>query len=54
MKAKYNVLKSIEITEPKTLEGICKDKNFEKITNLEVEIRKLRKELGNQIVERYN
>ncbi|HLP46181.1 MAG TPA: hypothetical protein VK186_27685 [Candidatus Deferrimicrobium sp.] len=35
--------------EPKTLAGIWKNKGFEKIDNLDEEIRKLRQELGNQI-----
>jgi hypothetical protein len=38
--------------EPKTLAGIWKNKGFEKIANLDEEIRKLRQELGNQILER--
>lgn len=39
--------------EPKTLAGIWKNKGFEKIANLDEEIRKLRQELGNQILERH-
>ena len=39
--------------EPKTLGGIWKNKGFEKIKNLDEEIRNLRKELGNQILERH-
>ena len=39
--------------EPKTLAGIWKGKGFEKIADLDEEIRNLRKELGNQILERH-
>ncbi|MCX6579218.1 MAG: hypothetical protein NT166_03455 [Candidatus Aminicenantes bacterium] len=39
--------------EPKTLAGIWKNKGFEKIANLDEEIRNLRRELGNQILERH-
>jgi hypothetical protein len=39
--------------EPKTLAGIWKNKGFEKIKDLDGEIRNLRKELGNQILERH-
>lgn len=39
--------------EPKTLGGIWKNRGFEKIKNLDQEIRKIRKELGDQILERY-
>lgn len=39
--------------EPKTLGGIWKNKGFEKITNLDEEISKIRKELGNQILKRH-
>jgi hypothetical protein len=39
--------------EPKTLAGIWKNKGFEKIANLDEEIRNLRRELGNEILERY-
>lgn len=38
--------------EPKTLAGIWKNKGFEKITDINEEIRNLRRELGNQILER--
>jgi|GEM_PF-820552 len=39
--------------EPKTLAGIWKNKGFEKIANIDDEIQKLRRELGNQILERH-
>lgn len=39
--------------EPKTLAGIWKNKGFEKIKDLDEEIKSLRKELGNQILERH-
>ena len=39
--------------EPRTLAGIWKGKGFEKITNLDEEITKLRQELGEQILERH-
>jgi hypothetical protein len=37
--------------EPKTLAGVWKNKGFEKITDIDKEIIKLRQELGNQILE---
>ena len=40
--------------EPKTLAGIWKNKGFEKIKDLDREIKSLRKELGNQILERHS
>lgn len=40
--------------EPKTLAGIWKNKGFEKIKDLDSEIKSLRKELGNQILERHS
>lgn len=38
--------------EPETLAGIWKNKGFEKIKDLDREIKSLRKELGNQILEK--
>ena len=40
--------------EPKTLAGIWKNKGFEKIKDLDGEIKSLRKKLGNQILERHS
>jgi hypothetical protein len=39
--------------EPETLAGIWKDKGFEKIIDLDKAIRNIRKELSNQILDRY-
>ena len=39
--------------EPKTLGGIWKDKGFEKIKNLDEEIKKIRKEWGDQILKKF-
>lgn len=56
---KKNVLSQSDIKadkrtkEPKTLGGIWKDKGFEKINNLDEEIKNIRKELGNQILEKF-
>ena len=40
--------------QSKSLSGIWKDKGFEKIPDLEGEIRQLRKDLGRQILEKYD
>ena len=47
-----NINTPVKGKEPKTLAGIWKDKGFEKIKNLEGEIKSLRKELSNQILDR--
>ena len=39
--------------EPETLAGIWRDKGFDKIPDLDQEIKNLRKELSNQILERH-
>jgi len=39
--------------EPATLAGIWKDKGFDKIHDLDKEIKKMRKELSNQILEKF-
>ena len=41
------------IKKPKTLGGVWKNRGFEKIKSLDAEIREIRKELGDQILERY-
>jgi len=38
--------------EPKTLAGIWKDKGFEKIADVDREIKKLRAKIGNRILDR--
>ncbi len=48
-----NVKTDRRVKEPKTLGGVWKNRGFEKIKNLDEEIRKLRNELGNQILERH-
>ena len=49
-----NIKTTSKQKEPKTLGGIWKNKGFEKIKDLDREIRNLRKELGNQILERHS
>jgi hypothetical protein len=49
-----NIKTTIKQKEPKTLAGIWKNKGFEKIKDLDSEIRNLRKELDNQILERHS
>lgn len=49
-----NIKTTVEQKEPETLAGIWKDKGFEKIKDLDAEIKSLRKELGNQILERHS
>ena len=39
--------------EPATLSGVWKDKGFDKIPDLEGEIKKIRKDVGRNILERY-
>jgi hypothetical protein len=54
-----NFLKSIlsetpkkKVKEPVSLKGIWKNKGFEKVVDLENEIRSSRKEMGNQLMKR--
>jgi hypothetical protein len=47
-----NIKKTGKPKEPKTLAGIWKEKGFEKIKDPDDEIKSLRKELGNQILQR--
>jgi hypothetical protein len=48
-----NIKSPIKKKEPETLAGIWKNKGFEKIKDLDGEIKSLRKELDNQILERH-
>jgi hypothetical protein len=44
--------KKKKVEEPKTLGGIWENKGFEKIVDIEDEIKTLRKELGHQLLNR--
>ena len=50
---RYNIKAGTRKKEPGTLAGIWKNKGFEKIPDLDKEIKNMRKELSDQIIARH-